>query len=214
MKKPDISAGKFSSWHDDTLTTQLEFSGSDVPCGTCTACCTSSYFIHIKPEEVKTLARIPQELCFAAPGLPQGNVVMGYDQEGHCPMLINNKCSIYEDRPQTCRNYDCRIFPATGISLTEQDKVLINQQATRWRFTLEDQEDQNRQAAVKRAARFLQECNQHFKAHELPRNETQLAIVAIKVYELFLEDLTGVSDHEIARRIIRTRDEFEERSKE
>ena len=25
-----------------------------------------------------------------------------------CSKLINNKCSIYEDRPDNCRNYECK----------------------------------------------------------------------------------------------------------
>ena len=53
---------------------------SDVACGYCTACCTSSQFVHIGPEEASTLAHIPSELLFAAPRLPKGHLVLGYDQ--------------------------------------------------------------------------------------------------------------------------------------
>ena len=35
---------------------------------------------------------------------------MGYDERGHCPMLVDGDCSIYEHRPRTCRTYDCRVF--------------------------------------------------------------------------------------------------------
>jgi len=37
------------------------------PCDGCTACCTSSQFVHIGPEETDTLAHIPRELVFPAP---------------------------------------------------------------------------------------------------------------------------------------------------
>ena len=88
--------------------------GSEVPCDGCTACCTSSQFVHIGPDETDTLARIPRRLLFPAPRLPAGHVLMGYDENGHCPMLVDGACSIYEHRPRTCRTYDCRVFPAAG----------------------------------------------------------------------------------------------------
>jgi Fe-S-cluster containining protein len=74
-------------------------------------------FIHISPEETRTIQRIPRELLFPAPGKPKGHVLMGYTDQGYCPMLVAGECSIYEDRPQTCRDYDCRVFAATGISV-------------------------------------------------------------------------------------------------
>ena len=60
---------------------------SDVPCDGCTACCTSSQFVHIGPDETDTLAHIPAALLFPAPRLPDGHVLLGYDEHGHCPML-------------------------------------------------------------------------------------------------------------------------------
>ena len=53
--------------------------------------------------------------------MPKGNMLLGYDENGHCPMLIDDKCSIYEHRPITCRSYDCRIFPAAGIVAGDDD---------------------------------------------------------------------------------------------
>ncbi len=74
--------------------------GTDVPCGTCTACCTSSQFVHIEPDETDTLAHIPADVLFPAPLAPRGHVLLGYDERGHCPMLVDNACSIYEHRPR------------------------------------------------------------------------------------------------------------------
>ncbi len=68
--------------------------GSEVPCGSCTACCTSSQFVHIGPDETDTLARIPAALLFPAPRQPPGHVLLGYDERGHCPMLVDGRCSI------------------------------------------------------------------------------------------------------------------------
>ena len=90
-EQQDLPAGGFSSWLRRTRSAQLEEDGVDVPCGECNACCKSSYFIHIRPEETQTLARIPGELLFAAPGLPEGNVLLGYYEIGHSLMLIDEK---------------------------------------------------------------------------------------------------------------------------
>ena len=113
----DLSAGDFSTWVIE-MQGALRGGQSDVPCGGCTACCTSSQFIHIGPDETETLSHIPTELMFPAPRAPAGHVLLGYDENGHCPMLIDDQCSIYEHRPRTCRTYDCRVFPAAGLEST------------------------------------------------------------------------------------------------
>ena len=127
----DLAAGNFSSWMIEIQGAIRGERGSNVPCGGCTACCTSSQFVHIEPDETDTLAHIPAELLFPAPRLPRGHVVLGYDERGHCPMLIDNTCSIYEHRPRTCRTYDCRIFAAVGLEIDDDDQVLIARQARR-----------------------------------------------------------------------------------
>jgi len=137
----EVDAGGFSSWLDDTLRGLADGRGIDVPCGGCTACCRSAYFIHIEPDEVETLRRIPKALRFPAPGLPKGHVVLGYDERGACPMLVDDRCSIYEHRPRTCRTYDCRVFPATGTSLDADDKPLVAARAERWRFSYPSDRD-------------------------------------------------------------------------
>jgi len=183
---PTRAAGGFSDWLRHTRSARLNDSGADVPCGDCTACCTSSYFIHIAPEELETLARIPDQLLFPAPGQPKGNVLMGYDKNGHCPMLVDNRCSIYAHRPQTCRTYDCRIFPAAGIAVSEPEKALIAQRAQQWRFDYPTQRDRREHAAVQAAATFLNERAECFP-NGVPKHSTQLAVLAIEVYEVFLE---------------------------
>lgn len=181
----NLPAGGFSSWLRNTRRAQKTKKGADVPCGDCTACCTSSYFIHIRPDEADTLARIPKKLVFPAPGLPKGHVLLGYGADGHCPMFIGGKCSIYAHRPQACRDYDCRIFPATGLSPGE-DKPIISRQVERWKFDLAQSRDREHIAAVRAAARFLREHANRFPARFVPAHPTQVAMVAIKIYEVFL----------------------------
>jgi len=152
-----LPAGKFSDWLDSMLAALRGESDADVPCNGCTACCTSSQFVHIMADETDTLAHIPTELVVRAPGLPIGNVVLGHDERGHCPMLIDGACSIYEHRPRACRTYDCRIFAATGLEVDRDDetKVDIARRVSRWTFDLSADADRSAHEAVLAAARSI-----------------------------------------------------------
>ena len=86
-RQQHLYAGRFSLWLHRTRRMLAMGNGAKVPCGKCKGCCTSLYFIPIGPEETQTLKRIPKKLLFPAPFLPQGNIVLGYDEKGHCPML-------------------------------------------------------------------------------------------------------------------------------
>jgi uncharacterized protein len=186
--RPELPAGGFSDWLHRTRRAQLEGGGACVPCGECIACCTSSYFIHVGPGESRTLRHIPQELLFPAPGRPRGNVVLGYDEQGRCPMLVDGRCSIYEHRPRTCSDYDCRVFAAAGIQAGDGDKQLIDQRARRWRFSYPTERDRGEHLAVQAAAKFLRERAGSFPAGVVPGNPAQLAVLAIKVFDVFIED--------------------------
>ena len=187
------SAGDFGSWLTGLGRAIRGDGESDVPCGSCTACCTSSQFIHIGPDERDTLAHIPKALLFPAPGLPRGHVLMGYDERGHCPMLVEERCTIYEQRPRTCRTYDCRIFPAAGVVLDDGDKSRINRQARPRRFEFTTDDDRTRQLAVEAAAVYLVQHRAELSEGSVPRNETALAVLAIEVHKAFLrrDDRTG-----------------------
>ena len=181
---PQLDAGDFGPW---LTTMQAALRGevaTDVPCGGCTACCTSSQFVHVGPDEVTTLARIPAALRFPAPGLPRGHVVLGYDERGRCPMLVKDRCSIYDDRPRACRTYDCRVFAATGIEIPEATKKDIAARVARWRFSRPSGADRARMLAVQSAARFL---------HDHPEvagtsSPTQVAVLAIRIHSVFVDD--------------------------
>lgn len=132
-----LDAGDFTSWLHGMQATLRGDHAAEVPCNGCTACCTSALFIHIEPDEADTLAHIPPQLLFPAPRRPPGHMVLGHDERGHCPMLVDGACSIYEHRPRTCRTYDCRIFSATGLDATDGDrrKAAIDERVSRWSFT-------------------------------------------------------------------------------
>ena len=209
----DLPAGAFSPWLRRTRDVLATDGTADVPCGSCTACCTSSYFVHVGSHETQTLARIPEELLFAAPGLPKGTVVMGYDRHGLCPLLIDEKCSIYGQHPLTCRSYDCRVFAAAGIAA---DRDLITQRARRWRFGYPSASDREQHAAVRAAARFLRERAECFPGGAVPENPAQVAVLAVKVSDVFLRhgDGSGAtgrapSDLELAKAVMTANEEFE-----
>jgi Fe-S-cluster containining protein len=147
-----LAAGRFSVWLADMQRALRGEAGSDVPCDGCTACCTSSQFVHIDADEADTLAHIPAALLFPAPLQPTGNVVLGYDENGHCPMLIDNRCSIYAHRPRTCRTYDCRVFAATGVEPDDRDQRAIALRVRRWRFDFPDEVDRIQYEAAHAAA--------------------------------------------------------------
>ena len=182
----DLPAGQFSSWLRQTQGALKTQTGAEVPCGECNACCRSSYFIHIDPDETETLARIPSELLFPAPGQPDGRLVMGHDEQGHCPMLVNDVCSIYAHRPLVCRSYDCRVFAAAGIAAGDDDKQPVTRRSQRWRFGYSSERGRLMHSAVQAAVRFLPE-HAAGLGERAPRTSTQLAILAIKVCDVFLE---------------------------
>jgi Fe-S-cluster containining protein len=183
----EISAGEFSSWLCAMRRVLLDDRGIDVACGSCVGCCKSSYFIHIKPDEQETLKRIQKELLFPAPGMPSGHRIMGYDKKGQCPMLIDGACSIYEHRPRTCRAYDCRIFAAAGILAGGKDKAIVNQRIGQWKFIYPSERDRAEHEAVQAAAAFIRNHERYFPRGWIPADPGQLAILAIKVFGIFLK---------------------------
>ena len=183
-----MEAGAFSSWLTEIQGAIAGQHAADVPCDGCTACCTSSQFIHIEPDEFDTLSHIPADLLFPAPRLPTGHVVMGYDEHGHCPMLIDDHCSIYEHRPRTCRTYDCRIFPAAGVDLDDRDKAQIADRARRWRFSHPEPIDRTEHDAVLAAAAYLARHPGVLPDGASGANATRRAVLAVHLYELFLGD--------------------------
>jgi Fe-S-cluster containining protein len=176
----DLDAGDFSSW---LASTQRAIGGegdAEVPCDGCTACCRSSQFVHIGPDEADTLAHIPEELLFPAPHMSRGHVVLGYDERGHCPMLVENRCSVYAHRPRACRVYDCRVFRAAGLELEDPVKVEINERARRWRFHHPTARDREQHDAVRAAAESLRRHPERLPDGVTSTNITQIAVLAIE----------------------------------
>jgi hypothetical protein len=214
----EIPAGDFSTWLAGMRKALAKNGAAEVACGECRACCDSSYFIHIRPEETGTLGRIDPRVLFDAPGMPAGNVLMGYDSHGNCPMLVEGKCSIYSDRPKTCRSYDCRIFVAAGVDVGGKEKSRIAQRVGSWRFAYPTAQDRLEHTAVMETAAFIQENADCFPGGAIPTVPSQLAILAIKTCGVLLSSPRGAegrgitgSKRALARAIVQAAKEFDAR---
>jgi hypothetical protein len=178
----ELPAGDFAAWMTGFRAALTTDSTVDVPCDGCTACCTSGQFVHIGPDETDTLAHIPSELVVPAPRLPAGHVVLGYDSEGRCPMLIDGACSIYAHRPRACRAYDCRVFAAAGVEV-DAAKPVLARRVVRWRFSHPDPIDRRLHDAVEAAATFIRDDGELAADGLRPRSPADLAVLAIAVHD-------------------------------
>lgn len=181
----DLPAGGFSEWLRAMRRALATEEGMDVACGDCVGCCTSSYYIKVRPNETRALAAIdPKHL---SPG-PRGSQLMGFLENGHCPMFDGRGCSIYRDRPDTCRTYDCRVFTAAGITAGGDDKSVINARVASWRFEYPTDTDRREQAAVIAAAQFLRQHPVRFPGGHVPSRASDIAVLAVKTYQVFLDE--------------------------
>jgi len=212
-----IAAGDFSAWlRAAEASLRSGSGGGEVPCGDCKGCCRSSMFIHITPAETRTIQQIPRALLFPAPGRPKGHVLMGYSDTGRCPMLIGDSCSIYQDRPQTCRDYDCRVFAATGISVDQEAQPEITRRVKEWTFHYNDAASRAEHRNLKAAAAFLQNNRELFPPGSLPNYPVQLAALAVRIHSLsqdrtetMLAGASIKSDAEIVSAILTAMSEVE-----
>ena len=84
----------------------------DVPCGSCSLCC-EKLSPYLTPEEVAS-GLYPLSLIQPTHGqqltVPNiGPIVSLYrKKDGGCGMFVDGKCSIYDHRPISCRQFDCR----------------------------------------------------------------------------------------------------------
>jgi hypothetical protein len=199
----DLPAGDFGVWLGRMRAALGHETDADVPCGDCCACCSTSHFVHVGPDETDTLAVVPGDLLFAAPGMPPGHMLLPYDGRGRCPLLDEGgRCTIYDRRPRTCRTYDCRVFAAAEL---DADREQITARARRWRFAFAAPSDAILQAAVAAAARWIRDHAAAFPGGAAPDDPAQLAVLAVRVAEVFLPDGPagrGADDSAIAAAVV------------
>jgi uncharacterized protein len=205
MTNEVIPAGSFGQWLRAMRAVLRDEQDADVPCGDCVGCCVSSYPIPLRPRDAVARAQVPEQYLLPAPGRDPDHLLMGFREDGSCPFLAHRSCSIYADRPQTCRDYDCRIYAATG-TIVAGDRPVIAARAQAWRFTYAGREDQIAQAALRQAALFIQTWRGRFPVAMRAGQPTATAVMAIKTYEVFLAQPDDHCDPAVAALVSRVVD--------
>ncbi|MFO1466409.1 MAG: hypothetical protein U1F35_08225 [Steroidobacteraceae bacterium] len=181
-----VDAGVFGTWLRETEAMLRGTGGSNVPCGSCVGCCVSAYHICLRPEDCVAYDEVPEAFLLQGRGQPPGHHLMAYRDDGRCPMLEAFACRIYADRPQTCRDYDCRIFAAAGILAGDDVKRVINERVRAWRFRYADDVERATHAAIAATARFIREHPEAFDG-AAPTAPTGIAVLALKAHRVFLD---------------------------
>lgn len=102
-----IKTNKFSF---QGITVETEFPESTVPCGKCYDCC-SKLSPFLTEDEFKSGKYAYTFIVMPGSDVPA--IAVPRTPSGGCMYLIDNKCSIYNDRPKACKQFDCRT-PETG----------------------------------------------------------------------------------------------------
>lgn len=95
---------------------------ADVPCGTCTECCTKLSPI-LTPEEFITAKYVYTLLSSEDPSTPTIGIPRS---EKGCYYFDGKQCTIYDDRPKACRQFDCRQGHYLGFKQLVLEKFNIN----------------------------------------------------------------------------------------
>lgn len=195
-----IAAGNFGTWLSQARDALRGDGGMDVPCGDCVGCCTSGYSIFLRPHD-KAIDIVPAKVISSVAGLAYPHAKMNPLPNGHCPMFKEGKCSIYSSRPQTCLDYDCRIFAAAGIDAGPLRPV-INKRIKEWRFDFTSDEERLAHSAVQQAATFITQHAEHFPDSWKTSSPSAVAVIAVKVYELFLSSDRAIDPRTMITRIV------------
>jgi hypothetical protein len=179
-----VDAGAFGAWLAAMRAVLRGERVADVPCGSCVGCCVSSYPIPLRPEDEAARAQVPEQWLLG-PARPGERWLMGFREDGSCPFLIERCCSIYAGRPQTCRDYDCRIYTAAGL-LPDGDRPVIAERVGAWEFGFSSGQESADAEAVRRAAQFIREHQALFPPAMRAGSATAAAVLAVKTYPLFL----------------------------
>jgi Fe-S-cluster containining protein len=158
---------------------------ADVPCDGCVGCCVSAYPIPLRPDDRAALARVPDQ-HLQLPVAPGQLARMTPRADGRCPMLEADRCTIYADRPRTCRDYDCRLYAAAGFE-PDGHRPVIQQRVREWRFAFAGARERRQAEALRLAAQFIRSHAPLFPPSARAHSATAAAVLAVQAWELFME---------------------------
>lgn len=181
-----VDAGPFGPWLAAMREVLRGQRDADVPCGDCIGCCISSYPIPLRPGDVRARAEVPEQYLLGQSA--QGERwLMGFREDGSCPFMGAGGCGIYADRPQTCRDYDCRIYAAAGL-VPDGNRQVIERRVREWRFTFNADAERADAAALRRAADFIRAHAVLFPPAMRAGSATAAAVLAVKTYPVFVAE--------------------------
>ncbi|NVJ25128.1 MULTISPECIES: YkgJ family cysteine cluster protein [Myxococcus] len=96
-------------------------------CLRCGMCCDGTLFTHVslQPEEAQALEKRGVPVDRREDGVPA--------LAQHCSALDGRTCTVYSDRPASCRRYHCQLFAALSEKEVTLDEALgIVDQAHAW----------------------------------------------------------------------------------
>ena len=189
-----VAAGEFGAWLRQMQAVLRGQAGIDVPCGDCRGCCVSGYPVVLREADAAVAAQVPPQHVTLSHGLRY----MTARPDGTCPMLQAGDCSVYALRPQTCRDYDCRVFAAAGVVPGGPQRRVINQRVAGWRFDYADASQRQAHQAVRDAAAFIQRLAGTPLAPQWSAAPTAVAVLALKVWPLFQTPAAGWEDAQLA----------------
>jgi hypothetical protein len=160
----------------------------------------SSYPIPLRPEDVRARAEVPEQYLLGTMASGE-RWMMGFREDGRCPFMNERRCDIYADRPQTCRDYDCRIYAAAGL-VPDGNRAVIARRVREWEFTFASDTDLADAEAVRCAARFMRGNATLFPAAMRVGSATAASVLAVKTYGLFLNPVAVEAPVETVRRVI------------
>lgn len=203
-----VDAGSFGQWLAAMRAVLRGERDADVPCGDCVGCCVSAYPIPLRPGDVRARAEVPEQFLLGTMAAGE-RWMMGFREDGSCPFMEAGRCGIYTDRPQTCRDYDCRIYAAAGL-VPDGNRAIIERRVKQWEFSFASAEEREAAAAVRRAARFIQENAALFPSSLRAGSATAAAVMAIKCFPAVGAAEVAGSEAEVTQRILATLRKFDQ----
>ena len=207
QESPQADAGSFGEWVAAMRSVLRGERTADVPCGDCIGCCISSYPIPLRPRDELARSRVPEQWLIG-PARPGERWLMGFREDGSCPFLEARTCSIYEDRPQTCRDYDCRLYAAAGL-MPDGNRTAIERRVRAWQFRFGSEGERREAEAMRRAAQFIRDHAALFPPGMRASSATAAAVLAVKTCALFLDPDPAEPATETARRVIEAAHAFD-----